>query len=687
MARKGRDKADVQTKPVGNGSAAGEPVHRTAGPGRELVSYTPASGLAASLVGTVGAMVAWPLGPYPAAAAATVGAGVFGVRIWGRTIRQWVTLRRNFRKPLNQAALFSSDGMGVVFDGKTATALVEITPRAWQITTVGPTGENQSPVISADVLRSQLHQYDISLSGLDVICSGYKFAVRDLAAAALDSLIGPVSVPLGGITVVAVSVDLSADMLDAAYRRARRGSLPVGLCRALSVAATKVSYALAEKGFTGRLMSAPQVRDFHDSILIQVVRPLSKPKWRSCGATRGVHTRSYVPARGHWNHKSAGTWNHIQSHRQYTLLSLTPIGGGSALAQPLVTYLARGNDSSTRASGYGLRSAVGQQVSALGRCLPISERRELHSVGAVIDDHHRLGFGIPAGGAGFFVGTRRDKTRVFVATPPAAEPLWLVGPKLFAMQMVGRLSTQDRRIVVVIDDPAWAALVGHRDTPALVYGDKELRMADAVVCTPSWWEQHRDACADKAVLLVTDSDPGDIAVNSLVVRAVQGVPVVAVKADGETTEVPWELTPIERRALMGETTEEGNPISGSAPYLDQVVRLPAPQRPRREPKPKMSEAPQVATPGQVAAPGKVAPPVARRRAPAPPAERTRKGRAAGDVVPKPSDQVVEFPGAKKQPKRTSEQEGGRHARKDRKSDAPAVHPNSTVVQPPRFRRK
>lgn len=682
MARKGRDKKRVES-----GGRDHPPTRRVAGPGRELISYTPASGMAASLVGTAGAMAAWPLGPYPAAAAATVGAGVFGVRIWGRTIRQWATLRRDFRKPLNQSALFSSDGMGVVFDGSTATALVEITPRPWQITTVGPTGENQSPVISADVLRRQLHQYDISLSGLDVICSGYKFAVRDIAAAALDSLIGPVSVPLGGTTVVAVSVDLSADMIDAAYRRARRGSLPVGLCRALWVAATKVSYALAEKGFSGALMSAPQVRDFHDSILVQVVRPLGKPKWRSCGDTHGVHTRSYVPARGHWNHKSAGSWNHIQSHRQYTLLSLTPLGGGSALAQPLVTYLARGAESEARVSGYGLRAAVGQQVAALGRCLPVSQRRALHSVGAVIDDHHHLGFGMPAGGAGFFVGTRRDKTRVFVATPPATEPLWLVGPKLLALQMVGRLSTQDRRIAVVIDDPAWDSMVAHRDTPALTRGTEGLRMADVVVCTPSWWEQHRAACADKAVMLVTGTDPGEVAVNSLVVRSDRTAPVIEVKADGETAEVPWELTPIERRALMGEITEEGNPVSGSAPYLDQVVRLPEEKRPRRQPKPKMSEAPQVATLEQAPAPGKAAPPVARKRAPVTVVEPPRTKRAPGEPAPKPNDRVVEFPGAKKAPKPSDDAPSGRHARKVRASDAPDVRPNRTVVQPPRSRRK
>ncbi len=667
MARKGRD------------SGVGEQrVHRTAGPGRELVSYTPASGIAASVVGTAGAMGMWGFGPYPAAAAATVGAGVFGVRIGGRTIGQWLSLRRSFRAPLSQSALFSSDGMGVVFDGHTASALVEIMPRTWQITTVGPTGKNQSPVISADVLRRQLHQYDISLSGIDVICAGYKFAARDTAALAIDSLIGPVSVPLGGTTVIVVSLDLSADVLDAAYRRASRGSLPVGLCKALSVAATKVSYALAEQGFIGRLMSGPQVRDFHDSILVQVARPMGRPKWRSCGKSRGVHTRTYVPARGHWNSTSAGTWNHIQAHRQYMSLSLKPIGGGSALAQPLVTYLVRGSGAVAKASGYGLRAAVVQQLSALGRCLPVSRRRELHSIGAVIDDHHHLGFGVAAGGAGMFVGTRADKTRVFLATPPAEEPLWLVGPKLFALQMVGRLSTQDRRITVVIDEPAWNSLVAHRDTPALAYGSQHLRLADVVVCTPSWWEQHRSACEGKAVMLVADADPGESAVNSLVVRPGVSGPVVAVKADSEATEVPWELTPIERRALMGEINEEGDPISGVEPHLDEVVRLPLPQPVRRQRQPRAEvEAPKVETLQQVAAPGKGAPPVAReRRSRVRIPGRMQRGKTAREGL-KPSDQVVAFPGAKK-PQGGAPETG----RKRKQAEAPVVSTNG-VVQPPR----
>lgn len=652
-------------------------VTRVAGPGRELVSYTPASGLAASVAGTAGAVGLWDVGPYPAAAAAVAGAGVFGVRIWGRSIRQWVSLRRGFRKPLQQSALFSSDRVGVVFDGRTATALVEITPRAWQITTVGPTGENQSPVISADVLRQQLRQYDISLSGIDVICAGYKFAARDAAAQALDSLIGPVSVPLGGTTVIAVSVDLSADMLDAAYRRAVRGSLPRGLCRALTVSATKVSYAMAEQGFTGKVMTAPQVRAFHDSILAQVAGPLTKPGWRTCGQQRGVHTRSYVPARGHWNAESAGAWNHIQSHRQYTLLSLTPVGAGSALAQPLITYLVRSSEAFAKASAYGLRPAAGQQLCALGRCMPVSARRPLHSVGAVIDERHRLSFGIPAGGAGVFVGTRSDKTRVFVATPPAVEPMWLVGPKLFALQMVGRLSTQDRAVAVVIDDEAWRGLVSHRGSPALSYGADDLRQAEVVVCRPSWWEQHRDACADKAVMLVAEDDPGESAVNSMVVARVEGRPVVTVKADGEETQVSWELTPIERRALLGETTEEGDPISSASPHMGDVVTLPFSRSPRRDPV-RPADAPQVPTLPQVGGPGTSAPPVS---APKPPLPKTRPDRPAV-TVPHLSERVVTFPGAQPpQPRRQEERGGGKHAKKV--AVAPVVPTQKKVVTPPR----
>lgn len=581
---------------------------RIAIPRRELAALTPRIGMAASAAATAAALGTWSLGPAAVAGSAAAAAAVSGARFGGRTLGQWRRLRRDHRRALEQSTLFMRDGVGIVFDGTTVSALVEITPRPWQLTTISATGVGRSPMLCADVLRRQLHQYDINVSGLDVICAGYKFAARDAAAAALDTLIGPVSVPLGGTTVVVVSLELTADVLGPAYRRARRGSLPDGLCQALTIAATRVSHALAEQGFGGRLMDAAQVRGFHDAILAQVARPLAHPGWRSCGARGGVHTRTFIPARGHWKAESAGVWNHLQAHRQYKTLSLTPTGSGAAMARPLITYLVRGGDSFDKAAGYGLRAAGGQQLAALGRLLVVSQRRPLRSQAVLVDDDHRLGFDIPAGGAGVFVGSREDKTRVFVAVSAAVEPLWLVGPTLFAMQLVSRLSTQDLRIAVTIDEPCWRALAAHRGTPVLAAGTEQLAMADVVVCTPLWWEQHRDRCEAKAVLLVTDHDPGRGAVNSLVVRrGDEDRAQIAVSVDGEVTEVAWELTPIERRALIGEADLAGAPGAGPGPKFDPVVDLPV--LAGRRPKPRaVAPAPVVLTVGVAAAPGQAPPP-------------------------------------------------------------------------------
>jgi len=582
------------------------PAHasRVAAPGHKLVSLNPHTGMAASALATAAALGTAELGLSPAvwAGSAAVVTAAFGARVGGRTLGQWVALRRGSRALPDQAVLFSRDGVGVIFDGTTVSACVEITLRAWQLTTVSATGASQSPVISADLLRRQLRQYDIGLSRLDVICAGYKFAARDRGAVALDTLIGPVSVPVGGTTVIVVSLDLQADILGPSYSRARRDSLPDGLCQTLTIAATRICHALAEQGFGGRLMSAPAVRDFHDSILAQVARPLSSPGWRSCGPRSGVHTRTYVPARGHWNAESAGGWNHLQAHRQYTTLTLTPQGDTQALAQPLITYLVRGGDALAKASGYGLRPAAGQQVAGINQALLVSSRVPLRSPGALIDDHRQLGFGVPAGGAGIFIGSTANKTRVFVAVSPTTKPLWLSGPRLFAMQMVARLSTQDKRIAVMIDDPAWHQLAAHRDTPVLTVGTVESVPADAVVCTPQWWERNRELCTGKAVLLVTEEALGRGATNSLtVVTTPGGHAEVEVSVDTQNTRVLWELTPIERRALLGdvETSGSATPREGSELNLGQVVQLPvsAPARPKRRP---AVAAPAVATMPQVA---------------------------------------------------------------------------------------
>lgn len=594
---------------------ASRPAARTAEPARELLTLTPRTGLLASAASTAAVLGTANLHPGVGAAAAAAIVAAVGGKVRGRTLSQWMALRLGRRRPLEQAALFSRDGVGIVFDGRTATALVEIAPRAWQVTDVSATGESKAPVISADVLRRQLRQFDIGLSRIDVICAGYKFAIRDTAAGVLDTLIGPVSVPLGGTTVISVSLDLDADILGPAYSRARRESLPDGLCQTLTIAGTRVCHALAEQGFGGKLMSVQQVRDFHDTALTQVSRPLAEPGWRNCGPTSGVHTRTYVPSRGHWNAESAGSWNHLQAHRQYTTLTLTPQGSGLALAQPLITYLVRGQDALSKAASYGLRVAGGQQVLGVGRALPCTAQAPLRSTGVLIDDDRHLGFGIPAGGAGLFVGSRKDKTRVFVAVSPAEEPLWLAGPTLFALQMVARLSTQDQRIAVMIDEPVWQRMVSHRDTPVLSLGDVDTAPADVVVCTPAWWERHRGLTAGKAVLLVTDGAPGRGATNSLTVDTSGGTSEIVVAADAQSSRVLWELTPIERRTLLGDDIDADGtaaPIEGVDLRLGEVVALPggAPSTAAR--KVSRAPAPAVATPGQATPDTTVAPPAVAR---------------------------------------------------------------------------
>lgn len=608
------------------GSSSGERAVRHAVPTRDLMALNPRTALVASALSTGAVLGTAGFGLGIGAAAASVGAvfAAIGGKMHGRTIGEWIELRTTKGTLPEQAALFSRDGVGVIFDGQTVTALVEITPRPWQVTCVSATGAGGSPVISADILRRQLRRYDIGLSRIEVICAGYKFAANDNASGVLDTLIGPVSVPLGGTTVVAVSLDLDADILEPAYARTRRDSLPHGLCQALTIAATRVRNALAEQGFGGRLMNAQQIRDFHDAVLAQVVRALAAPKWRTCGATSGVHTRTYAPARGHWNAESAGSWNHLQAHRQYTTLTLTPQGDGRALAQPLVTYLVRGGDALAKAESYGLRTAGGQQVAGLSRALPVATHLPLRSTGVMIDDQRQLGFGVPAGGAGLFVGSQADKTRVFVAVSPAEEPLWLAGPPLFAMQMVARLSTQDQRIAVMIDEPRWQHLVTHRNSPALTLGTVETIPADVVVCTPQWWERYRPLTAGKAVVLVTDGHAGLGATNSLSVETVDSRAEVVVSADEQSIRVPWELTPMERRTLLGDVDVAGTaaPRERIDLLLGEVVKLPESAKPRVA-RTDNAPVPVVATPGQATrehVPPAEPPPTARRQAtrPVPP---------------------------------------------------------------------
>jgi type VII secretion protein EccE len=634
MARR-KGKAPKRIQPV--------QTQRTAGPRRDLVSLSPRSGAIASVLATAGTMgtVAAGLAPAASAAVAATVVGAFGAQVNGRTLGEWISLRRNAADLPEQAALFSRDGIGVVFDGRTASACVEVTPRPWQLTTITAAGASESPTITADQLRRQLSQYGVRCSRMTAICAGYKFAARDNAAGVLDTLIGPVSAPLGGTTVIVVSMDLDADALGQSYRRARtepvsgKPSLPDGLCRTLTLAATRVCHSLAENGFGGKLMSTQRLRGFHDAVLAQVASSLSDPRWQTCGPANGIHTRTYTPARGYWNSKAAGAWHHLQSHRQFTTLTLTPKGETEALAQPLITYLVNSDDTLSKASGYGLRPAVGQQVAGLSQALPVAAGLPLRTTGAIIDDTHHLGFGIPAGGAGMFVGSRADKTRVFVAVTPTDDPLWLCGPKIFALQMVARLSTQDLRISVMINDPAWRHLVNHRRTPALTAGTLGSVPADVVVCTPQWWELNRDKCFGKAVIVVSEEEPGRLITNSLsVVTAEDGTSQVEVNADSQSTVVSWELTPLERRALLGEMDLTGAaPTQGADLKLSEFVQLPV-APPRRRPR-RSAPAPVVPTVAPITAAGmaEVAIPAPPRRKARPTRPRIRQPRPVEGEIP------------------------------------------------------
>lgn len=598
---------------------------RAAASRRSLFALGPRAGAAASAAVTGAVLTSTAFGAAPgvsAATAAVVAAG-FGARVGGRTVGEWVSLRRGAGRLPQQAVLFDRDGVGVVFDGRTVSACVEITPRPWQLTTITAAGHSEGPIVTAEQLRLQLTQYDIRCARMTVVCAGYKFAAADALAGVLDTLIGPVSAPLGATTVIVVSLDPEVDALPPAYRRAPKNQttgqrqLPDGLCRAVTVAAARVKHALAETGMGGRLMSPQRVRAFHDTVLTQVAAPLSRPSWASCGQAGGAHTRTFVPARGYWNADAAAAWNQVKAHRQYTTLTLTPAGGGRALAQPLITYLA-GGDMEGQAVGCGLRPAVGQQVAGLAQALPVAAGLPLRTPGAVIDDRRRLGFGIPAGGAGMFVGTRADKTRVFVAVSPAVDPLWLCGPELFAVQMVGRLSAQDLRIAVMIDEPIWKRLVTHRAAPALTAGTLGSAPVDVVVCTPQFWERNRELCAGKAVLLVTAADPGRLATNSLsVVTGDDGRAQIRVDVDAQHTTVGWELTPLERRTLLGDADSGGiAPSEGDTPRLSELVQVPvtAPRRKQRrvEPAPVV-ETVAVADPAVVAAEAAAPRPVRKRR--------------------------------------------------------------------------
>lgn len=560
---KRRQRAEREPKPI-----------RTAAPSRRLLALSPISATVAAIIGFAAALPLIDVHPAAAIAALVVPFVVAGLCWKRRTSTEWISLRRRYRRPLEQAILFERFGIGFVFDGVSLRTFLQLTPRAWQVTVIGRNQVADSATVPVDELRKMLVQGDIRLSRIVAVCSGHKYVTYDSAASTLDSAIGSVPFPLGGQTVIEAHLDVDPVILNAAYRRAQRvtrdgePSLPDGICRTARAAAMRLSRHLARYDFEAHVMTDQQIRDLNTTNVGQLATAIASRRWSSNGDPQNVHTRSYSPARRYWTEDAAAGWNHVRAHRQFSSVVVTPDGTDAAIVQPTVTYLAADGNTLDDVETMGLHREVGQQVAATSLALPVSVRPQLRSTSVRVDDHTSFGFGVPAGGVGVFAGVTAAGDRVFVAIPlgGAGEPLWLCGPSRFARQIIARASTLHVRIAVHLEGEEWEQLVRFRRSPLLSWADEDPD-PEVIVCSPQWFEMNRGRTRGRAVILVTEQEPGLGATHYLQVRppasAAEEGPQIHLHVDDTELLMPWRLSSAEARALLGDQSHERQSHNGS----------------------------------------------------------------------------------------------------------------------------
>lgn len=470
---------------------------------------------------------------------------LLGIHVKNHTLWGWLRIRRRSTSPKlipEQAVRYGLDQSGLVWDGQRVTVMVEVAQRPFTITQVASNGRVVAPELPVDAIRRNcLVQYDIHTDDVDLITTGYRFALSDRASSVLASVVGPLPLPLYARTVAAVSVSLDGS-LDSAYARMDRGRSPDGLARTAQIAAQRLQRELERNGFVSRVLGSGTIQGMHNEVLRQVGSPLIHPSWGQCGKRHSVNTVSYALLPGHWKDEDYTDACTLPYHRQYISVKLSRnrhhrehLGAPNTdRAEVLMTYVTSDPSALSGAPSYGLRRLSGQQRNALTRFLPAARTNEVLSPGKDLAENDDLGFAIHPGGLGVYVGPSKDRERIFVSITPSETPLHIIGPVLLAQQFVLRLSCQALRINVAVDAPEWERFVADRDSELVSW--KSDTAYDVIVMTPIQYETNKPV--GKVVLLVSDELPAVRPECWITVKGTTGV----VESRRQQVRFKWEVT-------------------------------------------------------------------------------------------------------------------------------------------------
>jgi type VII secretion protein EccE len=398
------------------------------------------------VIGLVVAVLAGATGWYGAVIALVVSLALV-IRVGGTTLPGWVVARTGFARARRRRARTRAvaepfdvdlgDGMQIGFrwDGATLLSMVRIDANPQALTVMEPGVTVSGETVPVQLLAECVHQFDISLSSIDVVSQGSRSQGNGHVAAIYDAVIGP----LPAIAQRSVWVVIRFDPAACAEAVRHRGGGRDGIVRAATSATRRVANRLSGAGLHPRIMTASQIAQATHQLCDGINPHTVGETWQVCHEG-GFQLRSFAIEPQLLTTAGLGMLWTVPSYSTTLCISLRGDrrgnGGDGVEVRGLVRFDSHGR---TPVRMRGLTELNGRQHAALTTSLPMPEPeppidRWAHGRGR----RPLADLAVPASGCGQVIGA--DDHGRAVALP-------LFGPQIRRVEMCGTLHLAQQAVL------------------------------------------------------------------------------------------------------------------------------------------------------------------------------------------------------------------------------------------------
>ncbi|WP_301850661.1 type VII secretion protein EccE [Rhodococcus pyridinivorans] len=371
----------------------------------------------------------------------------------GSTLIERIARRRKFARPKRLASLlYSTLGVGTVWDGGSVSMFVALRPLPFQVTCVGQTETGvETRTLPVDLIREYLVQADVHLESIRVLAAAYRTYSDDPYNLAYEGIVGETAMPESLRTIIEVRVNLSKSY-QSVKARATDGSIPAGVGKAAHVVSARLERQLNVAGFDAKLLKASEIRDYHDRILAPLNDGFKDERWTYLGGP--VPTVTAEPAE--WSELAVERWLGVPADRMAYVLEIAADRRQHMTAGMTLAY-SSDDASDLPARSLRLKLNDGEHGDRATALLPLAQTIAPPTPSLTLRSGTRFPVSLPAFGLGVFLGPEASGAgRVFLNVETGGKVLWLETPESFVHQLAARVSTTGAQVGVYADTPAWS---------------------------------------------------------------------------------------------------------------------------------------------------------------------------------------------------------------------------------------